>query len=53
MMKKMLVADDGAPIGELLSAAPIVEGDTVVMMGDGLAALDRIARECPALVRHR
>lgn len=49
-MTTILVADDEAPIREMLTDALIEEGYRVVTVGDGLAALDQIARECPALV---
>jgi two-component system response regulator MprA len=49
-MTTILIADDEAPIRELLTDALIDEGYRVVTVDDGLAALDQIVRECPALV---
>lgn len=49
-MTTMLIADDEAPIRELIADALMIEGYTVVTVADGLAALEQVVRECPALV---
>ncbi len=49
-MTTILIADDEAPIRELIADALTIEGYTVLTVADGLAALEQIARECPALV---
>ncbi len=49
-MTTILVADDEAPIRDLLNDALISEGYTVVTVADGRAAFDQIERECPALI---
>lgn len=49
-MTTILIADDEAPIREFLADALTSEGYEVVMVADGLAAFDQIARDCPALV---
>lgn len=49
-MTTILIADDEAPLRELLADALLTEGYEVVTVADGLAAFDQIARERPALV---
>lgn len=49
-MTTILVADDEAPIRELLTEALLGEGYTVVTVADGRAAFDQVTRECPALI---